>query len=360
MSSKYFQESEEFFHDRKMKYEKSRNENGGNFVTTANGDLVSSISLSKHAQQRLKERPSSRSDALEATKKAGTILSDDGSKVVTVIPESRKKNTGAIQRKNRRPQKNAVHHHHHPSKRTVPDVKTLPKGYCLLSLNLPSNAIGIVLGKQHSNMKKMIGGCSSTKYWYEKDESTMSVWGPEDNVKRLFQDIETVVNNVNHLIGPTIPMEKMPPGCIKRCIFIAESNIGHVTGKGKQNLMKLRNDNPAAAINFNMKTGEMNIWGETTEVNNICNEVLATVQKVKEMRARDNAKREKAGEQSHDRKIRKCEKDLEALRKVQQGTADRKGKLMKKKNFDQKELKRKQKEARAKKKNTTRRKTLQL
>lgn len=280
----------------------------GNFVVLGNGDIVSSRPISKHAQQRAKERGVSISDVLKGKPKSGAIVSDGG-KVITVIPEAWKNNAGTmLQTKvKERPEKPVYHSN-------VPHDKLLPKGNCILSLNIASNTIGVLLGKKHSNIKKMTQGCPGTQY--ELVGNDMTIWGPEENVKKLMKDIEIIVNDINGFTGPPIPEEKLPCGQIKRRILVAGCNIGHVIGKGKKNLVKMRDDHPAVSINFNCKSGDMYVWGDSVEVNKVCGKIASVAETANKMRARDNAKREKMGKASYDKKISQYVKDKKTFQKV--------------------------------------------
>ena len=277
----------------------------GNFVSLPNGDIASARPISKHAQQRIKQRGSSTSGALKGTHNSGAIISDDG-KVITVIPEPWKKNAGMIQRKNKvKSDKASV------SFFKVPDEQSLPNDHCILSLSIPPSVLGLILGKQHSSIKKMTNKCPGT--YYVMNDNIITVWGPETNAKRLIQDIESRLDDVDGVIGPPVPEEKLPPGQCKRRILIANYNIGHVLGKGKQNLVKLREDNPTASINFSSKTGEMYVFGEIAGVDKVCDEVALIVDTAKQMRAKENARKERVGKASHDKKTRQHEDDKHAF-----------------------------------------------
>ena len=295
-----FEEGESFLAGQYHAKNKNREKGVGNFVAGPNGDMTSARSLSIHARKRIKERGTSISDALKGKPKSGAIISDRG-KVITVIPEAWKKNAGMQQKA--KPKK-------HLYSSNVPNDKTMPKGHCILSLSIPSNAIGAILGKNHANIKQMIQGCPCTQY--DLDGNRLTIWGPEEQVKRLMKNIDARVNaSISGETGPPVP-----PGQVKRRIIVAKNNIGHVLGKEKQNLVKMRKDHPTGAINFNGQTGEVYVFGEASEVNKVCDEIASITLMANKMRAKKNARKERVGKASHKEKNHKYEKDLKKNQKA--------------------------------------------
>ncbi|KAL7496163.1 hypothetical protein ACHAWX_000301 [Stephanocyclus meneghinianus] len=277
----------------------------GNFVAGSNGDIVAARSISKHGQQRIKERGLSQRDALKDKRKSGAVVSDDG-KIVTVIPESWKKNAGSFQRKiNQKNSRKPVR----TSK--VPDEKSLPIGHCVLPLDIPPSVIGIIIGKQHSNIKKMIQSCPGTYYDVESD--IMTIWGLEESVKKLSNDITSMMNDIHGVRGPQIPEGKLPPGHTKTCILLADCDIPHVLGRGKENLKKIRDENPNVIINLNNKTREIYVVGETDAVNKVCQGIDVITAKSEEIRIKTRAWKERAGKESYDQKLSQYENDMKAF-----------------------------------------------
>ena len=60
----------------------------------------------------------------------------------------------------------------------------------------------------------------------------------------------------------------------KRDCADVQNSSGLVLGKGKGDLFKLRDDHPGASINFDSKAQEMTIWGESSEVDKVCTQIL--------------------------------------------------------------------------------------
>lgn len=257
---------------------KNRKERGyGNFVPAPNGDIIASTrSLRKPALDHIIDKEISTSNSMKAEVEAGSYESVGG-EVVTVIAERSESNAGTTKRKDM--SKKPVY----PSK--AADMQTLPKGHGIASMSISSNAIGVILGKQHTNIKMMIQRFPGTNY--HMDGNTITIWGQEQFVKSLMKDIDIRVNAFNGVDGPSVPDGKLPQGEIKRRVRIADDNVGHVLGKGKKNLLKMRNDHPKASINFNNKTGEMFVFGEEHEVNKICDAIVIAVQKAKKLRAKE-------------------------------------------------------------------------
>jgi len=299
MSDYAFEEGEAYLGKYNIKESRKKDGGrGGNFVVRSNGEIASSRPITKHAHQRIKERGCSMIAAMKGTKKSGAIISDNG-KVITVIPEGWKKNAGAIQLQNNDASRKQLR----PSR--IPDEKNLPKGSCLSTLTIPSNVIAIVLGKEHSNIQSKIKQLG-LGLRYEFNENTITIWGSEEyKVKRLMEYVDTCVSNSHRDTGPPIPKGQFPSGQTKRCIFVAECNIGRVLGKAKHNLKKMRADHsPAASINFNCKNGEMNVWGETAQVNKVCDEVASIVVLAKDMRKKHASFNKKMGDKKVSQKVR--------------------------------------------------------
>ena len=148
-----FEEGEDFLREQFSREWKK--ERGGSFASTSSGgDIALKTSLSKHAQRRVKERGVSPLDALKGTKKSGAILSDDRRKVITAIPEGWQKNAGAIRRGKEEQNKQS----------RIPDEDKLPPGPIKLLLKLEPATIGHVLGKSHSNIKRMTESRQGTAY----------------------------------------------------------------------------------------------------------------------------------------------------------------------------------------------------
>lgn len=201
-------------------WKKERKEGGrhGNFSRTSTGDIALQTSLSLHAQKRIKERNLKIVDALKGSKKAGVILSEDGSKVVTAVPEGWSKNAGAVQVA-------AKGESAFARQTRVPEMAKLPSGHCILVTIIPSNLVGRVLGQKHSNMRQLAKSRGAS-YEYQKADSKMIVWGPEEKAQLLLEDIKQNVNRFERVCGPPIPEDKLPAGQTKRVINIPEENIG--------------------------------------------------------------------------------------------------------------------------------------
>lgn len=245
-------------------WKKERKEGGrhGNFSRTSTGDIALQTSLSLHAQKRIKERNLKIVDALKGSKKAGVILSEDGSKVVTAVPEGWSKNAGAVQVA-------AKGESAFARQTRVPEMAKLPSGHCILVTIIPSNLVGRVLGQKHSNMRQLAKSRGAS-YEYQKADSKMIVWGPEEKAQLLLEDIKQNVNRFERVCGPPIPEDKLPAGQTKRVMNIPEENIGLVLGKEKKNLVKLREEHPGASIHFDVQAKKMAIWGERSEVDKVC------------------------------------------------------------------------------------------
>ena len=203
-------------------WKKERKEGGrqGNFSRTSTGDIALKTSLSLHAQKRMKERNVKIVDALKGSKKSGVILSENGSKVVTAVPEGWSKNAGAVQAAAKREKGKCTF----ATRTRVPEMANLPSGHCILMTIVPSNVAGGVLGQKHSNMKQLAES-RGANYEYQRVESEMIVWGPEVNAQRLLEDIEANVKMLTKVCGPPIP-DELTAGQTKRVMNIPDKYIG--------------------------------------------------------------------------------------------------------------------------------------
>jgi hypothetical protein len=285
---------------------------GGNFTDGLNGDIVVTTSLSCHARTRIKERGISIGDALKGTQKSGAVLSDNG-KVITVIPDSSKKNAGTIARRN----------NEKPSKVPSKD-QNLPVGHCMESIDIPSDVCGLILGVKHANILKMSAKYPRTQY--EMNDNKMSLWGPEDEVKALTKDIEVRLNQLMNeervrRRPPPLPEGELPPGHIKIHWIIAQRNICHVIGKDGKKLAELKKEHPAASIHINSETGQTYIFGEATDVNIVRDKIASITLMANKMRAQNNAwieSRAKSSPRTHNKKDKHTKKKQQKQQKQQQ------------------------------------------
>lgn len=292
----------------------------GNFVATRTGDLVPTRYLTQHAKQRMAQRGVSQRDAIRGTKKSGAIIAPTSGAVVTVIPEAwaaadkdRKKKKKADMRDDKEGKK--------VSRPPAPSADALPDGYARADITLAQkNTMGLVLGKKHSNIQRLIAKHPSPEHIrYQVDgDRNILLWGPEISVDRLVGEIgvleKAATETANAMFGPPVP-DEMPEGNAHRRIVVPDVGIGHVKGKKGRNISKLRTDHTAALINFDGKTGVMHVWGRPDEVDDICGAVAKITEGAKNAKKRDIAKRVKAAKASNDRRAKDFEADNNVFRK---------------------------------------------
>lgn len=324
-NGKAFKEGDRFLRQYNAKQNKANRkrgeDGGGNFFATSAGDLKPSVYLTKHAKVRMAERGVSQKDAIKGTKKAGAIVSPSGA-VVTVIPDAwRTSSTGKGEiaaGKRSRDSRSRVGKKATP----VPAEDALPDGHALVKVTLaqPNISVGFVLGKKHSRIQEVMANHPGTSY--QVDGATISVWGPSTETGRLQRQISLLEQEALEasvmIYGPSLPVGDLPNGHTRRRIVVPELAIGHVFGKAGRNIAKLREEHsPAAFINFDRKTGVMNVWGEAPGVENVCSAVAAVVEVAKKTKARIDARKAKAAEKSREKKMKQHKNDMEAFSKAE-------------------------------------------